>query len=61
MKQKKLTLHITISQDAYRHLGELAPTHKQSEVIRLIIEAVQYFKGNLYDLLGTISDPNRRK
>ena len=56
MKQKKLTLHITISVDAYRKLGDLAPTHKQSEIIRLIIESVQYFKGTLYELLGTISN-----
>ena len=55
MKQKKLNLHITISIEAYRAIGNLAPTHKQSEVIRLIIEACQYFNGNLYDLLGQIS------
>lgn len=59
MKEKKLSLTITLSQSAYRRLGELAPTHKQSETIRNILEATLFFKGNFYDLISLITQDKK--
>ena len=56
MKNLKNTrLTITISQEAYRRVGELSPNTKQSETIRLILEAITAYNGNLYDLLHRIT------
>lgn len=61
MKEKKLSLTITISQSAYRRIGELAPTHKQSETIRNVLEAINFFKGNYYDLVSLITHPPKQE
>ena len=63
MKQKNLTLHITVSANAYRNLRNLTENHKESEIIRMIIEACSYYKGNLYELLAHIgaAPPNLKK
>ena len=60
MKEKKLSLTITLSQTAYRRLGELAPTHKPSETIRNVLEAINFFKGNYYDLVSIITNPPKK-
>ena len=55
MKKKQTTrMTITCSIDAYRRVGELAPTQKQTETIRQILESLVYFKGNFYELLANI-------
>jgi hypothetical protein len=61
MKEKKLSLTITLSQTAYRRIGELAPTHKPSETIRNVLEAVNFFKGNYYDLVSLITNPPKKE
>lgn len=60
MKEKKLSVTITISQTCYRKMGELAPTHKPSETIRNVLEAVNMFKGNYYDLISLITQPPQK-
>jgi serine protease inhibitor len=55
MKKQPVTrMTITCSVDAYRKIGEIAPTQKQTETIRQILESIVYFKGNFYELLAII-------
>lgn len=60
-KQQSTRMTITCSMDAYRRVGELAPTTKQTETIRQILEALVYFKGNFYELLATIGTSQQTK
>jgi hypothetical protein len=59
-KTKNMPLTITLSVEAYRKIGELAPNHKQTETIRTLLEAIVYFRGNYYELLATIGG-NRKE
>ena len=52
---------ITCSIDAYRKIGELAPTQKQTVTITQILEAIVYFKGNYYELLSAIGTTQQAK
>jgi hypothetical protein len=61
MKKKTTRMTITCSIDAYRKVGELAPTQKPTESIRQILESLIYFKGNYYELLGMIGTKNKDK
>lgn len=46
---------ITCSIEAYRKIGEIAPTQKQSVTITQILEAITKFKGDYYELLAKIA------
>ena len=62
MKKKQTTrMTITCSIDAYRRVGELAPTQKQTETIRQILESLVYFKGNFYELLANIGTSKKQR
>ena len=62
MKKTQTTrMTITCSLDAYRRIGDLAPTQKQTETIRQILESLMYFKGNYYELLAVIGTSNKAK
>ena len=55
MKQSKnIRMTITCSIEAYRRIGELAQTQKQTQTIAQILESLIYFKGNFYELLAII-------
>lgn len=60
-KPQNTRMTITCSIDAYRRVGELAPTQKQTETIRQILESLVYFKGNFYELLATIGTSKKNK
>ena len=62
MKKKQTTrMTITCSIDAYKRVGELAPTQKQTETIRQILESLVYFKGNFYELLANIGTNKKQR
>lgn len=55
MKQSKnVRMTITCSIEAYRKIGEIAQTQKQTQTITQILESLVYFKGNFYELLALI-------
>ena len=60
-KTKNTRMTITCSIDAYRKIGELAPTQKQTVTITQILEAIVYFKGNYYELLSAIGTTQQAK
>lgn len=60
MKPKNMPLTITLSVEAYRKIGDLAPNHKQTETIRNLLEAIVYFRGNYYELLAIIGGNQNR-
>lgn len=60
MKQSKnVRMTITCSIEAYRKIGELAETQKQTQTITQILESLVYFKGNFYELLALIGSNKR--
>lgn len=61
MKNKTTRMTITCSVDAYRRIGELAPTQKQTVTITQILESLLYFKGNYYELLAVIGTSQQAK
>tara|TARA_E500000331_G_scaffold310121_1_gene316704 strand:- start:180 stop:371 length:192 start_codon:yes stop_codon:yes gene_type:complete len=60
-KTAQIRTTVTCSLDAYRRLGEIAPTQKPAETLRQIVEAMIYFKGNYYDFLSLIGGSQKKR
>ena len=54
-RTKNVRTTISCSIEAWRKIGEIAPTQKQTTTITQILESIVKFKGDYYELLARIA------